>query len=103
MTPEEAGQAIKEKAQEILDIMQAPGEPPVITYCVWCKLSGMTDAQAREHLATCEKHPAVIRLAERERGIRRAVDLLRQKPVFWFGAVPLALEILAKPEAPDAH
>jgi hypothetical protein len=40
--------------------------------CMWCELALANDDAAREHVATCKKHPAVIELRRKERRPRAA-------------------------------
>jgi hypothetical protein len=54
-------------------VARAMPEPPAIR-CMWCQVAIDSEASAREHVATCEKHPAVIelrRLQPRRRAARR--------------------------------
>jgi hypothetical protein len=69
-------QAERDEAQDELGklrrivkrIEDALGPPPVKIKCLWCNLDLESRDVAKEHVGSCEKHPAVIKLAESSRG-----------------------------------
>jgi hypothetical protein len=78
------------------------------TVCPYCNSQFGTFTEAAAHDATCEKHPAVIRLAARERDIKRAVEAIGRAAACWSDANAVAFLRAARealqplPEAPDA-
>jgi hypothetical protein len=81
-----------------------------LTICPYCETQLADFEAAKVHDATCEKHPAVIRLMRREQDIHQALVYLRQcaddgdDPENLDAYVGRAVEVLEKPEeAPDAE
>lgn len=70
---EEDQRAAREDAAKLRSALRRIGQVVGEAYgyqvhvrCMWCGAEQPSDDAAREHVATCEKHPAVIRLHEIE-------------------------------------